>query len=65
MYPMILRLDKTPKNIAFTGGVAKNKKVANNLEERLNRKLVNLKLDPQFVQAYGAAITVKNLMEGS
>lgn len=64
IYPMILRLDKTPNKIAFTGGVAKNKQVVHNLEERLDLKLVNLPLDPQYIPAYGAAVLMKHLMEG-
>jgi predicted CoA-substrate-specific enzyme activase len=59
MYPLVHRLDKNPKNLAFTGGVAKNKKIVQNLEERLNLKLIDLGLDPQFITAYGAAIIAK------
>lgn len=59
LYPIVKSLDKEPRNVAFTGGVAKNKKVALNLEDRLNLKLIELPIDPQLVTAFGAAIVAK------
>ncbi len=63
MYPLVRRLDKDPKNLAFTGGVAKNKKIVQNLEERLNLEIIETGLDPQFITAYGAAIIAKTNFE--
>jgi predicted CoA-substrate-specific enzyme activase len=59
IYPLIRKLDKSPENIAFGGGVALNKTVVSNLEERLDLKLVELPIHPQFLAAYGAAIIAK------
>ena len=59
IYPLIRMIDKETKKVAFSGGVAKNKYIAQNLEERLGFKLVKLSLEPEYVAAYGAAIIVK------
>lgn len=58
-YPMIRKLDKNPDNIAFTGGVAKNHVIVKNLEDRLEKKITELAIDPQYVTAYGAAVIAK------
>lgn len=58
-YPMIRKLDKDPSSIAFTGGVAKNHVIVKNLEDRLEKKITELDIDPQYVTAYGAAIIAK------
>lgn len=58
-YSLIRMLDKEFKNVVFTGGVAKNQKVVQNLEERLNFELIKLPLDPEYITAYGAAIAAK------
>ncbi len=59
IYPMVKTLDRTPHNVAFAGGVALNKKVAKNLEERLELSLMPISMDPQYVSAYGAALIAK------
>ena len=58
-FPLIRMLDKTSQNVAFTGGVAKNQHIVQNLEERLQFKLIRLFLDPQYISAYGAAVLAK------
>lgn len=58
-YPLIRMLDKEPSTVAFTGGVAKNQHIVRNLEKRLELKLVELPIDPQYIPAYGAAILAK------
>lgn len=60
VYPMIRKLDKNPQKLVMTGGVALNKKVVHNLEERLNLKMLELPIDPMYMAAYGAAILAKN-----
>jgi len=59
IYPLARMLDKEAQNIAFTGGVAKNEKVVQNLEERLNLKLIKLPIEPEYIAAYGAAIIAR------
>lgn len=59
IYPLVRKLDKDPKTVTFTGGVAKCKKVAENLEDRLNLKLIDLPIEPECIGAYGAAILAK------
>ena len=59
IYPLIRMIDKQTKKVAFSGGVAKNKYIAENLEERLGFKLVKLSLEPEYIAAYGAAIIAK------
>jgi len=55
-YPLIRMLDKEPTKVAFTGGVAKNQHIYRDLEKRLELKLIELPIDPQFIPAYGAAV---------
>jgi activator of 2-hydroxyglutaryl-CoA dehydratase len=59
IYPLVRMLDKDPKTVAFTGGVAKNEWIVKNLEERLEFKLIKLPIDPELIGAYGAAIIAK------
>ncbi len=59
IYPMVKTLDRSPHNVAFGGGVALNKKVAKNLEERLNLTLIPISMDPQYLAAYGAGLMAK------
>jgi predicted CoA-substrate-specific enzyme activase len=59
VYPLVIMLDKKPQFVAFTGGVAKNKWIVKNLEERLELELVKLPIDPEYIGAYGAAIIAK------
>jgi len=59
IYPLVRKLDKDPKTVTFTGGVAKCKKVAENLEQRLDLKLIDLEIEPEYIGAYGAAILAK------
>ncbi len=59
IYPLVRMLDKDPKIVAFTGGVAKNKWIVKNLEERLEFDLVKLPVEPEYIGAYGAAIIAK------
>lgn len=39
----------------MTGGVSKNVAVRRQLETRLGHRMVDLRIDPQLVGAYGAA----------
>ena len=59
VYPLVRMLDKDPKVVAFTGGVAKNKWIVKNLEERLEFELVKLPIEPEYIGAYGAALIAK------
>lgn len=43
------------RELAMTGGVAKNQAVRRQLEQRLGMNMVDLPLDPQLIGAYGAA----------
>ena len=40
----------------MTGGVAKNIAVRTELEKSLNVRMVNARIDPQIIGAYGAAV---------
>ncbi len=44
------------KDIAMTGGLAKNSGVVQNLEQLLDAKLIHLPEDPQLIGALGAAV---------
>lgn len=59
IYPLTRMLDKNEKNIAFAGGVARNKKIVENLEERMGSKLIELPIEPEYVGAFGAAIMAR------
>jgi len=63
IYPLVKMLDKEAKNVAFSGGVAKNKWIVQNLEERLELRLNQLPLEPEYVGAYGAALIAKEREE--
>lgn len=47
------------KQVMMTGGVAKNIAVRNELEKSLKVRMVNSKVDPQIIGAYGAATFAK------
>lgn len=55
----MVRSIRMEKEIAFTGGVAKNKGVRRGLEEFLRVRFVELKEDPQVIGALGAALIAK------
>jgi len=51
------------KDLAITGGVAKNIGVVAYLEKRLGLKTLKLPIDPQIIGALGAALTAKEQVE--
>ncbi|MCS7144202.1 MAG: acyl-CoA dehydratase activase [Archaeoglobaceae archaeon] len=52
------------KEVALTGGVAKNRGVKRELEKILNIKFLDLGMDPQIIGALGAAIFAKEKFGG-
>ena len=65
IYPLVRKIEKNPQNVAFTGGVALNSKIVENLEKRLNLELLQLEIEPQFIAAYGAALLAKSKSGGN
>ncbi len=61
---MAKRLKVVP-DIAFTGGVAKNKGVKVSLEKEVGRQFIEFDLDPQLNGAYGAAIIAREYLLAS
>ncbi len=51
----LARRVRPERELAMTGGVAKNRAVRRELEKRLGMRSVDLPLDPQLVGAFGAA----------
>ena len=59
IYPLTKMLEKDAENIAFAGGVAKNKQIVQNLEKRMNKKLIEISIEPEYIAAFGAAILAR------
>jgi (R)-2-hydroxyacyl-CoA dehydratese activating ATPase len=55
VFALVRRVDPE-REIALTGGVAKNRAVRLELEKMLKTKMIDLALDPQLIGAYGAAV---------
>ena len=65
IYPLVRKVDQTPQDVAFTGGVALNSMIVKNLEKRLNIELLKLGIEPQYIAAYGAALLAKKHSGGN
>nr|MDO8108920.1 acyl-CoA dehydratase activase [Candidatus Sigynarchaeota archaeon] len=55
LIPLVAKLG-VERDVILTGGVGKNAKVIQALEEHLGVKMVRYSLDPQYVGAFGAAL---------
>ena len=55
LIPLVAKVD-VEQDVILTGGVGKNVKVVQALEEHLGMKMATYPLDPQFVSAFGAAV---------
>ena len=51
--------------VAMTGGVAKNVAVRFELERMLGVRMLNGRIDPQIVGAYGAAVLARRMGDES
>ena len=49
------------REVAMTGGVAKNSAVKSSLEKILGVRMLNFRIDPQIIGAYGAAIIARRM----
>ncbi len=64
VYALVQRLG-IRKEVAITGGVAKNVGVVKSLEELLRTKLIKFTIDPQIIGALGAALFAKEFKNRS
>jgi activator of 2-hydroxyglutaryl-CoA dehydratase len=55
LIPLVAKVG-VERDVVLTGGVGKNQKVIQALEDHLGVKMVRYHLDPQFVSAFGAAV---------
>jgi predicted CoA-substrate-specific enzyme activase len=55
LIPLVAKVG-VERDVVLTGGVGKNQKVIQALEDHLGVKMARYQLDPQFVSAFGAAV---------